>query len=74
MPQPPTPDLSICELHLCSSLWQCQILNALSESRDGTHILMDTSRLLNLLAHKENYYLLYYKNNNNITCDEDVES
>ena len=35
-------DLShICELY--SSLWQCQILNPLSEARDRTHILMVTS-------------------------------
>ena len=37
-----TPDLSrICGLH--HSLWQCQILDPLSEARDRTHILMDTS-------------------------------
>ena len=32
--------------HLCDqhhSPWQCQILNPLSEVRDQTHILMDTS-------------------------------
>ena len=35
-------DLShICDLH--HSLWQCQILNSLSEARDQTHILMDPS-------------------------------
>ena len=28
---------------LCCSSWQCQILNPLSEARDGTQILMDTS-------------------------------
>ena len=26
----------------CHSSWQCQIPNPLSETRDGTHILMDT--------------------------------
>jgi len=32
------PDLScVCNLHL--SLWQCLILNLLSEARNGTHIL-----------------------------------
>ena len=37
-----TPDLSrICELH-CSSR-QRWILNPLSEAKDGTHILVDTS-------------------------------
>ena len=40
------PDLSlICDLHL--SLWPCWSLNPLSEARDGTHILMDTSQVLN---------------------------
>ena len=36
-----TPDQS----HICNlgcSLWQPQILNLLSEARDGTHILKDT--------------------------------
>ena len=38
------PDLScVCNLH--HSSWQCQILNALSEARDQTCILMDTSSL-----------------------------
>ena len=27
---------------LCRSLWQCQILNPLSEAQDQTHILVDT--------------------------------
>ena len=31
----------ICEL--CCSLWQCQILNPLSEARDWTHILTETT-------------------------------
>ena len=36
-----TPDPSgICDLH--HSLQQCQILNPLSEARDGTHILTET--------------------------------
>ena len=33
----------ICDLH--SSLWQHWILNPLSEARDRTHILMDSSRI-----------------------------
>ena len=39
-----TPDPSnICDLQFSS--WQCQILNPLSESRDWTCILMDTSQI-----------------------------
>jgi len=39
-----TPDLScICDLHHSSQ--QCQILNPLSEARDWTYILMDTSQV-----------------------------
>ena len=38
------PDLThICDL--CHSLWQCQVLNPLTEARDQTHILMDTSQI-----------------------------
>ena len=37
--------------NLCHSSQQCQILNPLREARDGTHVLMDTSRILNLLSH-----------------------
>ena len=40
------PDLS----HICSLL-QFQILYSLSEARDQTRILMDTSQVLNLLSH-----------------------
>ena len=36
---------------LCLSLCQCQILNPLSEARDWTPILMDTSQVHNLLSH-----------------------
>ena len=47
------PDLNhICDL--CCSLWQQQFLNPLSEARDWTHILTDTSRVLNLLSHRGN--------------------
>ena len=47
------PDLSlICNLH--RSLWQCRILNPLSESRDRTHIFVDTSPVLNPLSHNGN--------------------
>ena len=37
----------------CSS-WQCQILNPLSEARDGTRILRHTSRVRNPLSYNEN--------------------
>ena len=37
-----TPDPSrVCDL--CHSSWQRRIINPLSELRDGTHVLMDTS-------------------------------
>ena len=46
-------DLScICNLHHGSR--QCRILNPESKARDRTGILMDTSRVLNLLSHKGN--------------------
>ena len=42
----------ICKLHHSSQL--CWILNPLSEARDGTRILMDSSRVCNLLSHDGN--------------------
>ena len=46
------PDPShVCDLH-CTC--QYQILNPLSKARDGTLILMDLSRVLNLLSHNGN--------------------
>ena len=36
------------------SLEQCQILHPLSEARDRTHILTDTSWVPNLLSHNGN--------------------
>ena len=36
------------------SLWQSWILNPFSETRDWSHILMDTSHVLNLLSHNGN--------------------
>ena len=48
-----TPDPShVCDLH--SSSRQCRILNPLSEVRDWTCILMDTSQVLNSLSHNRN--------------------
>ena len=44
------PDLSRI-FHLHRSSWKYQILNPLSEARGHTHILMDTSQVLNLLSH-----------------------
>ena len=50
-----TPDSShISKLH--HSLQQHQIINPLSEARDQSHILMDTSQVLNLLSHNGNSY------------------
>ena len=55
------PDPShICDLRC--SLWQCHILNPLSEARDQTCIYVDTSQVPNLLSHKRNSqgkYLLH---------------
>ena len=63
-----TPDPShICNLH--RSLWQHWILNPLSEARDQTCILLDTSRILNPLSHNGNsayffflsFFLFFFK-------------
>ena len=43
-----------CTCNLHHSLQQCQILNPLSEARDRTLILMDTSQVRNLLHHNGN--------------------
>ena len=48
-----TLDLS-CLWNLHHSSWQCWIFNALSEARDQTHILMDTSQVHNLQSHSGN--------------------
>ena len=59
-PQQPTyatatamPDPSrVCDL--CCSSQPCQTFNPLSEARDGTHVLLDTSLVLNPLSHHGN--------------------
>ena len=54
-----TRDLSrICDLHHSSQ--QCLILNPLSEARDGTHNLRDTSWVLNPLNYNGNTSLLFF--------------
>ena len=51
-------DLShVCSLH--HSSWQCWILNPLSEARDQTHILMDTSCVLNPTEPQQKLLHLY---------------
>ena len=50
---PATPDAGCtCDLH--HSSWQHGILKPLSEARDGTHILANTSQVLNPLSHSGN--------------------
>ena len=49
-----TPDLSPVQDFLHPSSRQQQILNPQSEARDRTHILMYTSRVLNLLSYNGN--------------------
>ena len=52
-----TPGLShICNLHRRSQ--QSWILNPLSKMQDRTHVLMDTSPVLNRLSHNRNIHLL----------------
>ena len=52
----PDPNL-VCDLHHSSV--QCQILNPLSGAWDQTHILMDTSQVLNPLSYNENSFILF---------------
>ena len=53
------PDPS-CNGDLHPSLWQCSLLNPLSEVRDQTHILMDTSWVLHPLSHTRNAKDIYF--------------
>ena len=46
----------ICNLH--HSSWQHRMLNPLSEARDRTHILIDTSHVHNLMCHDGNFRAL----------------
>ena len=60
-------DLShIYDLH--HSLWQCQILKALSKARDQTCILVDTCHILNPLNYNRNFQkrilMLYFSERN----------
>ena len=48
----------ICKL--CHGLWQHQNFNPLSEARDQTRILVDTSWFLNSLSHNRNSYFLNF--------------
>ena len=50
-------DLS-CFCDLQHSSLKCRILNPMSEPRDWSLILLDTSRVLNLLSHNANSYLI----------------
>ena len=44
----------VCDLHCCSR--QHRILDPLSEARDQTHTLMDTSQVHKPLSHDENSF------------------
>ena len=48
--------------HICNlrhSLWQLRTLNPVSEAKDQTCTLMDTSRVLNLLSHNGNSLFVF---------------
>ena len=47
----------VCSLH--HSLQQHRIVNPLSKARDRTHVLMDASRVLNLLSHNGNFIIAF---------------
>ena len=54
IPQPQQRRIWATSTNLGHSSRQCQILNPLSEARDGTQILMDTSLVCNQLSHDSN--------------------
>ena len=67
----------VCNLHHSSR--QCRILNPLSEARDPTHILMDASRVHNLLSYNGNslnkYFLTEWRVNgwtNEVECTSGI--
>ena len=53
-PQPQQHGIPAAISDLRHSSWHCRILNPLSEARDPTQILMDTSQVLNPLSHNGN--------------------
>ena len=48
------------DLRWVCDLWQHQILNPLSQARDWTHILTDTSQVLNPLSHSGNSSIFFF--------------
>ena len=53
-PQPQPPEIQATFATYASPGNKYWILNPLSQARDQTHVLMDTSRVLNLLSHNGN--------------------
>ena len=50
---------NVCDLH--HSSWQCPIPKPLSKAMDRTHVLMDTSQILNSLSHdKISIYFFFF--------------
>ena len=62
----------ICDLH--HSSWQHWILDPLSEARDWTQILMDTSRVLNPLSHNRNISRTFSLSHTETLCPFDTDS
>ena len=56
--------------NLHRSSWQQRILNTLSKARDWTHVLMDTSLVLNLLNHNGNPTFTCFEYQNSAGCKE----
>ena len=67
------PDLRrVCSLH--HSPPQCLILNLLSEDRDQTCTLMDTSWVLNLPSHNGNTFSYFLKTKFKLFCNRQILS